>query len=248
MSLDFLRPDWPAPATVRAAVTTRTGGVSGGPYAGFNLASHVGDAPEAVAANRARLRAALGLPREPAWLRQVHGTAIVDAARAAPDAEADASFATAPGHCCAVLTADCLPILFCDAAGTRVAAVHAGWRGLAANIVGAAVAALATAPAGLLAWIGPGIGPGAYAVGPELRAAFCDRDPGCASAFRQDGTQWYADLAAIARRQIGALGIGWIGGAAQCTFEAADRYYSYRREPVTGRMASLVWLVSADTR
>lgn len=248
MNIDVIRPDWPAPATVRGAVTRRAGGVSTGPYASFNLASHVGDAPAAVAANRARLRVALGLPREPVWLRQVHGTAIVDAALAPPEAQADASFATVPGHCCVVLTADCLPILLCDAAGTRVAAVHAGWRGLAAGIVAATVIRLGTPPGELLAWIGPGIGPRAYAVGPELRATFCAADAACAAAFRQDGGQWYADLAAIARRQLDALGVGWIGGSAECTFEAADRCYSYRREPVTGRMASLVWLVPGDTR
>ena len=239
----LLVPDWPAPPGVRAAVTLRSGGVSRGPYASFNLATHVGDDPAAVEENRARLRSALGLAREPAWLRQVHGTTVVDAATAAPDVEADAAYATQPGVCCAVLTADCLPILLCDTVGTRVAAVHAGWRGLAAGIVSAAVSRLDTSAGDLLAWIGPGIGAAAYAVGPELRAMFCARDPALAGAFAERDGRWHADLAAIARHELAALGLTRIHAYAGCTFEEADRFYSYRRAAVTGRMASVITLL-----
>lgn len=244
----FLRPDWPAPAHVRAVVTTRAGGISSGPYASFNLATHVGDDPAAVAANRVRLRDALGLQREPAWLSQIHGATVVDAAAAAPGVEADAAFSTRPAVCCVVLTADCLPILFCDAAGTRVAAVHAGWRGLAAGIVTATVTRLGGAPGDLLAWIGPGIGAGAYTVGAELRATFCARDPAFAAAFSRRDGRWHADLRAIAHRELAQHGIGWIGGYAGCTFEESERFYSYRREAVTGRMASLVWRMPPGRR
>jgi len=239
--IPFVTPDWPAPPQVRAFVTTRAGGVSQSPYAQLNLATHVGDDANAVAENRRRLAAALRLPAAPRWLSQVHGTRCVDAATAADDAQADASYALRAGIVCAVLTADCLPVLLCDRAGSRVAAVHAGWRGLHDGVIAAAVRALDCPPAALLAWIGPGIGVDAYVVGDELRARFLERDPSSASCFQRRGDAWHADLAALAAQQLAAAGIGATARADICT-HADPRFYSYRRDGVTGRFASLVWL------
>ncbi len=239
----FIRPRWPAPPGVAAAVTTRAGGASRPPFDGFNLADHVGDDPAAVAANRARLRAALDLPGEPAWLRQVHGcgVAVLTAAPAATP-EADAAVTAAPGVVCAVLTADCLPVLLCSRDGGRVGAVHAGWRGLAAGVLEAAVAALGVPPADVLAWLGPAIGPSAFQVGPEVRAAFVETDPGAEEAFVPDGgDRWRADLQALARRRLAACGVEQVFGGGPCTHGDPARFYSYRRDGVTGRMAALIW-------
>lgn len=241
--MDIIRPDWPAPANVRAAVTTRAGGVSAGAYASLNLGDHVGDDPGAVAENRARLVRALGLPAEPCWLRQVHGTCALDAAASITGCEADAAFAALPGVVCAVLTADCLPVLFCDRAGTRVAAAHAGWRGLAAGVLEHTADALGAAPEDILAWLGPAIGPDAFEVGGEVRAAFLAQDPTAAGAFRpsRDG-RWLADLYALARHRLMRHGVAAVHGGGWCTHRDAARFYSFRRDGVTGRMASLVWL------
>jgi YfiH family protein len=230
---DFLVPDWPVPANVRALVTTRVHG---------NLADHVDYEKSAVAARRADLRR--HLPGDPAWLSQVHGTRCVAAEEAVPGIAADASVARTPGVVCAVLAADCLPILLCDEAGRAVGAVHAGWRGLAAGILEAAVAALAIPGERLLAWLGPAIGPAAFEVGEEVRAAFITVDSGAAEAFlaAQDG-KWWCDLYAVARRRLNALGVERIFGGGFCTFSEAGRFYSYRREGLTGRMASLIWIV-----
>jgi YfiH family protein len=243
MSLDLLQPDWPAPARVRACITTRRGGVSHGPYASFNLGDHVDDDPAAVAANRARLATVLELPREPLWLRQVHGCGVARAGRDLPGCPADAALALGPGQVCGVLTADCLPLLFCDRAGRRVAAVHAGWRGLCDGVIEAALEALGVPGADLLCWLGPAIGPDAFEVGPEVRAAFLARDPGAGSAFRRSPAgRWRADLYALARRRLAAREVGFIGGGEHCTFTEAEQFFSYRRDRVTGRMASLIWL------
>lgn len=238
---DWIVPDWPAPANVRALATTRAGGVSRGPYASFNLAAHVGDDPAAVEENRRRLRARL--PAEPRWLAQVHGTRVVDAAMAAPGAEADAAFARVRGVVCAVLTADCLPILLCDEAGTTVAAVHAGWRGLAAGIVEAAVNAMPAPPGRLIAWLGPAIGPRRFEVGAEVRAAFLAHSADAAQAFAaKENGKWLADLGLLAAQRLHALGVTRIGGGGFCTFDEAERFYSYRRDGSAGRMAALVWM------
>ncbi len=240
---DLILPDWPAPARVRAACTLRTGGVSGGPYASLNLGDHVGDAPAAVAANRARLAAALAFPAEPLWLNQVHGCTVAESGTAVAGCEADAAVARGPGRACAVLTADCLPVLFCDLDGSRVAAVHAGWRGLAAGVLEAAVTALQTEPGRLLAWLGPAIGPSAYEVGGEVRRAFLENTPGADAAFRPSPAgRWLADLYTLARLRLAAAGVTAVYGGHWCTFTAADRFFSYRRDGVTGRMASLVWI------
>jgi len=240
-----LTPDWPAPPTVRAVTTTRVGGVSRPPFDTMNLADHVGDDPEAVAANRAALRARLALPSEPVWLSQVHGTRVCNAGKIASGCEGDAGVTHRPGVVCAVLTADCLPVLLCDGGGTRVAAVHAGWRGLADGVVEAAVDALGVPGEELMAWLGPGIGPHAFEVDEEVRAAFLHADAAADGAFRPSPAgRWLADLYALARLRLANHGVTRVHGGGLCTFNDAARFYSYRRDGTTGRMATLIWLVS----
>lgn len=234
-------PDWPLPPGVRAASTTRLGGVSLGAYRGLNLGDHVGDDPRAVAANRAALMQALRLPAPPLWLSQVHGIAVAGADDP-PGIAADARYADRPGVVCAVLTADCLPLLLCSDDGREVAAVHCGWRGLAAGIVGRVVACFAAAPTALGAWLGPAIGPAAFEVGTEVRDVFVRRDAGAASCFCAGAAgHWRADLYGLARRDLAAAGVQRVHGGELCTVADRERFYSYRRDGVTGRMASLVW-------
>jgi len=239
---EFLRPNWPAPAGVHAAMTTRAGGVSQGPYASFNLASHVGDEAAAVSENRRRLRVALDLPAEPAWLEQVHGIRVVALPGPAPG-PADAAVTFTPGSVCAVLVADCLPVFLTGRDGRRLGVAHAGWRGLAAGIIEATVAALECTPGELVAWLGPSIGPAAFEVGGEVRDAFVARDAGSAIAFRpgREG-RWLADLPALARRRLAGAGVGVVHGGELCTHSDPARFYSYRRDGATGRMAALAWL------
>lgn len=238
----WIVPDWPAPARVRALVTTRGGGVSLPPYASLNLGDHVGDDPAAVAANRALL--GRSLPAEPLWLSQVHGTAVADADRDPPGSIADASVARRPGTVCAVLTADCLPVLLCDREGSVVGAAHAGWRGLCEGVLEAVVGAMGVEPERLLAWLGPAIGPAAFEVGDEVRAAFIARDPAAAGAFRPGATagKWLADLYALARQRLAGCGVADVYGGGLCTVSDAGRFFSYRRDGATGRFASLVWI------
>ena len=233
-------PDWSVPPGVRALQTLRTDGCSPAPWASFNLGGHVGDDPARVAANRAELRQAL--PAEPLWLTQVHGTTVVDAGLAPQGARADASFATQPGQVCAVMTADCLPVLFCDRAGTVVAAAHAGWRGLLDGVLENTIAALQVVPGDLLAWLGPAIGPECFEVGDEVRAAFVARDAEAAGCFRAHGSKWLADIYALARQRLLQAGVTAISGGGACTVSDTERYFSYRRDGVTGRMATLIWL------
>ncbi len=241
-ALEFLRPDWPAPAGVRAVMTTRRGGESRGAWAELNLATHVGDDPAAVAANRRRLREALALPAEPAWLEQVHGAAVAVLPRVGAE-PADAAVTFTPGAVCAVLVADCLPVFLAGRAGDRVGIAHAGWRGLAGGVIEATVAALDCGPEALVAWLGPSIGPDAFEVGGEVREAFVGRDPGAAGAFRAGRAGRYlADLPALARRRLAALGVRDVRGGGPCTHADAARFYSYRRDGATGRMAALAWL------
>lgn len=240
----MIDPDWPAPRHVRALTTTRKGGVSLGPYEGLNLAAHVGDDPVAVRRNRQRLRATLALPAEPHWLEQVHGTQVVDAGTKTLNCPADASYARHQGLVCAVLTADCLPVLFCDRAGTQVAAAHAGWRGLLAGVLEKTVATFTTNPDTLMIWLGPAIGPSAFEVGEEVRAAFLNVDAGSTCAFQPSSHgRWLADLYQLARRRLATVGVHAIYGGGLCTFSDAQQFYSYRRDGVCGRMASLIWLV-----
>ncbi|MCF8151552.1 MAG: peptidoglycan editing factor PgeF [Sulfuritalea sp.] len=239
--IDGLQPDWPAPAGVRALCTTRRGGISQAPWQSFNLGSHVGDDPLAVAGNRALLRREL--PAEPLWLTQVHGTRCVDAASALPAVEADASFTRQRGVVCAVLTADCLPVLLCDDQASVVGVAHAGWRSLAAGVIEATVTAMEAPGEQLMAWLGPAIGPQAFEVGGEVRERFMAHDARAASAFVPgvDG-KWLCDIYQLARQRLDALGIRRIAGADFCTVTDAARFFSYRRDGVSGRMASLIWL------
>lgn len=242
MTQGWVVPDWPAPASVHALATTRQGGVSAAPYASLNLGDHVGDDPGAVAANRRILRA--GLPAEPLWLKQVHGKGIADADHAVGVPEADGSVARKPAIVCAVLTADCLPVLLCDRAGTVVAAAHAGWRGLADGVVEAAVKSMAVEAGEILAWLGPAIGPQAFEVGGEVRQIFMEYDPAAAMAFipSAHAGKWLADIYQLARQRLARIGVGQVYGGEYCTHAEAERFFSYRRDGVTGRMASLVWL------
>lgn len=243
---DWIIPDWPAPANVRALCTTRHGGVSAGAYASLNLGDHVGDDPLAVARNRALLRE--HLPAEPLWLKQVHGTAVAAASNACGAPEADAGIARRTNEICAVLTADCLPVLLCDRAGTVVGAAHAGWRGLAAGVIARTIAAMDTDPAALLAWLGPAIGASAFEVGDEVRAAFLDQDGAAASAFVAHAPgKWLADIYQLARLRLAHSGVTPVYGGGFCTFHERERFFSYRRDRCTGRMASLIWLNQAFT-
>lgn len=240
--LEFLVPDWPAPPSVRAVMTTRRGGFSTGPYASFNLASHVGDDVRAVEANRRRLHDALSLPSDPQWLTQVHGRRV--ARFPGPSSgSADAAVVFEPGSVAAVLTADCLPVCMASRAGDRVGIAHAGWRGLAAGVIEATVAALATDPADLIAWLGPAIGPAAFEVGGEVRAMFIASQPESDADFRPGtGRKYLADLPGLARRRLAACGVTAIYGGGHCTVTDPARFFSYRRDGQTGRMAALIWL------
>ncbi|MBP5997329.1 MAG: peptidoglycan editing factor PgeF [Azonexus sp.] len=236
-------PDWVVPANVRVLQTTRNGGVSRAPWASFNLGDHVGDEPAAVAANRAALSA--HLPAEPLWLSQVHGTVAVDADQRPEIREADAAFARQPGSVCVVMTADCLPVLLCDRQGTVVAAAHAGWRGLLAGILESTVAAMNVQPGDLLVWLGPAIGPRCFEVGDEVRRAFVAEDSTAGLAFvPQQPGKWLCDIYLLATQRLQGMGVTAISGGGSCTVSEAERYFSYRRDGVTGRMASLIWLES----
>ena len=285
----LIRPDWPAPPAVSALITTREGGASSGLWRGLNLGDHVGDDPDAVQANRATLQQALPEGTAIQWLRQVHGTAVVRASRGGAIPEADACWTDEPGIACAVLTADCLPVLFCDRSATVVAAAHAGWRGLCNGVLEATVAALPVEPGELLAWLGPAIGPTAFEVGPEVRDAYVGAARAAAAVVgaalaaaaaagsahavepcaavpttKGDAASGYAaaaeaeilaaftpaarpdhyllDLYALARIRLRQAGVGGVHGDGLCTLSDPRRFYSYRRDSTTGRMASLIQL------
>lgn len=239
----LIQPDWPRHPRVRACFTTRRGGFSGAPYASFNLAHHVGDDPVAVAANRRVLRESLGLDQEPAWLDQVHGTQVLRVGTLPPTTCADAAWTDRTGAACAILSADCLPVLFADDQGRCVAAAHAGWRGLAAGVLEATIAAMPVAPGTLSAWLGPAIGPAAFEVGEDVRTAFVQQRPQLQSAFRAaHGDHYLCDLYAIARARLAEVGVTRVHGGDRCTFSEPVDFYSYRRDGACGRMAALVWL------
>lgn len=284
---EWITPEWPAPAGVRALSTLRTGGVSRAPYAALNLGAHVEDDPTAVAKNRTALKAAADLPEEPGWLKQVHGTHIYnldlplplnrDGPSAGGLGPADGAVTRRPGRVCAILTADCLPVLLTTATGDRVGAAHAGWRGLAGGVLEAAVGALQCPAGELLAWLGPAIGPDHFEVGGEVREAFLGA-PGAGdadaaafvvndrSATGVDSTgqgtngrdsagretpargRYLADLYALARCRLGRLGVERVYGGGECTFSAAERYFSHRRDGRTGRQATLIWLEGPPRR
>ena len=236
-------PEWSVPSNVRALQTTRNGGVSLPPWASFNLGDHVGDASAAVAANRELLRACL--PGDPSWLTQVHGTVAVDIDSGPKVSAGDAAYSRRPGHVCVVMTADCLPVLFCDRRGSIVAAAHAGWRGLLAGVLERTVAAMQVDGGDILAWLGPAIGPQCFEVGGEVRDAFTVADPGAGVAFSPGlPGKWLCDIYLLAGQRLRSVGVTAISGGGACTVSEAERFYSYRRDGVTGRMASLIWLES----
>lgn len=243
MSIAWIEPEWPAPASVRALSTQRSDGVSVARYASLNLGDHVGDEPAAVAENRRRLRAAAALPAAPSWLHQVHGSTVVDLDAGPATGPADAAITRQAGRVCALLTADCLPILLASDSGAVIGAAHAGWRGLAAGVIGATLQAMAVPAARLLAWVGPGIDARHYEVGPEVRDAFLRLDPASARAFapRSQG-RYLADLPLIARRQLAALGVSRVYASAASTYGEPEKYFSHRRDGITGRQATLIWL------
>jgi polyphenol oxidase len=243
---DVIVPDWPAPSNVQAFFTTRAGGASTGAFASLNLGRSAGDTPEAVNENRRRLVARL--PQSPAWLSQVHGARVVDAAAAIANQtpeSADAAFTHAINTPCAVMVADCLPVLFCNDEGTVVAAAHAGWRGLAAGVLEAAIAAMNVPPPTIMAWLGPAIGPDAFEVGEDVLRAFVERDPAAMRAFRARGAafpgKYFADLFALARLRLAHAGVTRVSGGGVCTVSDPARFFSYRRDGKTGRMAAIIW-------
>jgi polyphenol oxidase len=245
VTVPWVEADWPAPRGVRALSTLRgepTNGASKAPYTSFNLGDHVGDEPIAVAENRRRLRSGAGLPAEPSWLAQVHGVAVADLDQAGPYAPADAAVARGPKKVCAILTADCLPVVLTADSGGIIAAAHAGWRGLAAGVIEATVRAMGVPPESLMAWLGPAIGVKHFEVGPEVREALLKGDLQAGEAFELNARGRYqADLRLLARRRLSILGVTRIFGGGECTFAQADRYYSHRRDGITGRQATLIW-------
>lgn len=242
MSIGWREADWPSPPGVRTLSTYRGGGASTGRYASLNLGDHVGDDPLAVAENRSRLQDEAALPSEPQWLAQVHGVQVVDLDSDAPRAPADAAFTRRPGRVCAILTADCLPVLFAADSGEVVGAAHAGWRGLAAGVIEATIEAMGVDPRKTLVWLGPAIGPKGFEVGSEVREAFLRQDDGSGEAFTLNARGRYmADLCLLARRRLGFLGITRIYGGGECTYSLPDRYFSHRRDGQSGRQATLIW-------
>jgi YfiH family protein len=245
MTLPWFEVDWPAPHGVRALSTLRgdtQSGASKAPYGCFNLGDHVGDDPAAVAENRRRLEVAAGLSSAPYWLSQVHGTRVADLDSPAAPGPADAAIARGSAKVCAILTADCLPILFASGSGDTVAAAHAGWRGLAAGVIEATVHAMNVPPGSVVAWLGPAIGPQHFEVGAEVRDAFLEADPKSGEAFEPNARgRFLADLNVLARQRLRRLGVSRIYGGGECTYTQADRYYSHRRDGITGRQATLIW-------
>ncbi len=241
---EFITPDWDAPPTVHGACSTRRGGVSEAGFASLNLASHVADDLERVEQNRRILAQALNLPAQPEWLTQTHSIDVIDVAHTR-NRNGDAALTRRPGQVLAVLTADCLPVLFCNRQGSEIAAAHAGWRGLLGGILEQTVAAMQSDNEQIMAWLGPAIGPAHFEVGAEVREAFIRHDAQAASAFVQNRPVHYlADLYQLARQRLKRQGVGAISGGEHCSFSDSARFYSYRREAKTGRMASLIWMDS----
>ena len=246
MTEPWIFPDWPAPSSVHAAISTRQGpGISAAPYDRLNLGLRSGDLVQAVQANRGALQQALGLPSAPRWLQQVHGCDVADLGplSTAVEPQADAAISHLPGTVLSILTADCLPVLFCAENGREIAAAHAGWRGLAGGVLEATITQLETAPARLMAWLGPCIGAASYEVGGEVRAAFLEQSPAAATCFEATrADHWLCDLAGLARLRMAAAGISRVYGGGFDTLTDA-RFYSYRRDgSASGRFASLIWL------
>lgn len=241
---ELIIPDWPAPANVRACSTTRMGGVSLAPWDSLNLGAHVGDDAAAVERNREQLLSLAQLPSMPVWMEQVHGVAVLRLDGSLPDSlRADAAWTDRPGVVCSSMTADCLPVLFCSQDGKQVAAAHAGWRGLSAGVLEATLANFSCPANEIHAWLGPAIGPDAFEVGQDVRDAFVTHDAAAELAFRPVGTKYFADLWLLARQRLEAQGIRSISGGGHCTFSQNAQFFSWRRDGITGRMASLIWLI-----
>lgn len=239
----LIRPDWPVADAVQACATTRAGGISQPPFDSLNLGLHVGDKPEAVEQNRQRLITLADLPAEPLWLQQVHGNRVIDAGNWQSGIEADAIYTDQAGQVCAVMTADCLPVLFTDRTGSQVAAAHAGWRGLLAGVLENTVARFSGEPKTIQAWLGPAIGPQQFEVGIEVFDAFTAEDAKAEQAFsRRDKQHFLADLYQLARQRLARLGVTAVFGGDYCTVTDSERFFSYRRDGRTGRMASLIWI------
>ena len=236
----WLVPDWPAPANIHAATTLRTGGVSLGTFSSLNPAAHVSDDNERVRQNRQIIGAMLDLPTEPIWLAQIHSNRAVKAFKTALLEQADASYSNESGVVCAVMTADCLPLLVCSTDGAQIAAIHAGWRGLLSGVITNTIVAMQQQD--FLVWLGPAIGPDCFEVGPEVREDFLEKSASFNDAFKRQGNgKWLADIYQLARIELAALGIVNVYGGTHCTFTEHERFYSYRRESQTGRMATLIW-------
>jgi YfiH family protein len=241
--INFLTPDWPAPPHIHALTTLRIGGCSVGNYASLNLGDHVGDDPVCIEENRQKLYETLKFQHKPFWLNQVHGIKVIDWNGSPQNNEADAAFTRLKQYPCVVLTADCLPILLCDREGTIVAAVHAGWKGLLSGVIETTVAAMQVPGEKLLAWMGPAIGPAAFEVGEEVREQFITVDEQAQSAFRHKGGQkWLADIFSLGRQRLRRVGVTAVYGGNECTYSDAERFFSFRRDKDTGRLATLIWM------
>lgn len=246
---DWIIPQWPVPANVRAITTTRVGGFSEGKYASMNLGDRTDDNIISIARNRNHLAKLLDLPEEPGWLFQSHSNKVVRLYKdTAPNQQADASYSTEPGKVCVVLTADCLPVLLCARDGSAVAAVHAGWRGVANGVIDNTISTLLhfgkCKPETLLAWLGPAIGPGLFEVGPDVVEACCAQLPHARDAFTPipGEDKWLADIYLLARQRLERMGVNEIYGGGFCTVSQYEKFYSYRRDKQTGRMATLIWM------
>ena len=239
---DLIIPDWPAPARVRACSTTRHGGVSLAPWNSLNLGSPVGDSEIHVRLNRQRLVERAQLPAMPQWLNQVHGQDVARLPHSKTIPDADAAITREAGVVCAVMTADCLPVLFCARDGSEVAAAHAGWRGLCHGVLEQTLMQFHCPPDEIYAWLGPAIGPQAFEVGAEVRAAFMAQDVRADAAFRPVGDKYFADIWLLARQRLQAAGVHAISGSPRCTWHENDDFFSFRRDRITGRMATLIWL------
>ncbi len=241
--LNLITPDWPAPANIKAFTTTRAGGYSQAPFDSFNLAKGIGEDEAIVARNRLLLKEQLQLPSEPRWLQQVHGIQAIQADLHSMNTPADASFTRKINTVCVVTTADCLPLLVCDRAGTCVAAIHAGWKGLSAGVIEATLKALAVSSDQLLVWLSPAIGPQVFEVGDEVYQQFVAHDAQASLAFkRKQNNRWLADIYLLAQQRLNTYGVTQISGGDFCTYSNPEQFYSYRRNNITGRMASLIWL------
>lgn len=245
--MKFLTPDWPAPSRVKAVMTTRAGGHSLPPYASLNLATHVGDDLDKVLANRALLAQSLALPNEPCWINQVHGVRVlnVDTEDCEPIVDADASKTSQANKVLAVLTADCLPVFITNRSGSFIMLLHAGWRGVADDIIGKSVRDCGQSASELMAWIGPGIGKTAFECGVEVRDEFLTNGTALPEHFQASSTQadkFFGDLSSMAQWQCHQLGLAWVGASNECTYQNSEDFFSFRREGITGRMASLMWL------